>query len=724
MFVVLTVIVVITMLGFMGLSMAQHDVTGSGDLIDARSTENAAYTGLNLALARLEVDPAQTRVELAKFLADSAATNPRQWLDFAPASGKSFELVASPPTNFSTKGTSGLNQAVQVRVVSMDVGDAGGLPQDGMKITLHSIGTGRSGENLSTVATYRLLGLDVARITVTTSTGRPTHALYLGGTLNNANGNLETNGGVYISGDYNGNSGFMTINGKLKIGGNMDLPSGNPQTISGDTWIGGYLNVNSGNRLRYRRNLGVGGGLCKMNDSLRVDSSLNIYGSCPTSLDWQSGKGIRVNGRQFLLRNQVLGTMSINTYWAGWLGKWVSDTTVTAVRKGPLFVKNGNAFLWTGYHSDDADPSSNPSDSIHFLHMGRTSLDCGSAKSYAGRSIVADSVYEHSYCNFSMRTSGQVFKVNGSARIGKMTAGTLNITGKGWTYSSSTIPSGATAGGGWTYGGTDNIVLPKAPLGLIQLGMDSIDTIAAIAKNPPNTISLSADMMTKLQRFSTYKVKAGLSASDLTAGGGKNINKMIDTATKYGDLYNGYLLLWIDQATAIKHIDANDLIKGKVLFILDNAVTCGFNWPPSLNPSAIQIIYIPKAQTIHGITFAGSGAFANDEFGIHKGNFYGYIYSEKLLNIRVKADTELHGAIAFTVAGSTVEFQTPESSTQNGGVLEIILDNAVFDDINTYLGIIKDPGSASATPVIKVSHSKGLVSRQSRLQAVPIGEYR
>lgn len=726
MFVVLTVIVVITMLGFMGLSMAQHDVAGSGDLIDARSMENAAYTGLNLALARLEIDPEQTKAELAKFLADSTAADPRQWLDFSPTSGKSFELVATPPANYSTKGSSGVTQAVQVRIVSMDVGDAGGLPADGMKITLQSTGTGRSGENLSTVATYRLLGLDVARIAVTTSTGRPTHALYLGGTLNNANGNLQTDGGVYISGDYNGNNGFMTIDGKLKIGGNMNLPSGNPQTILGDTWIGGYLNVNSGNRLHYMRNLGVGGGLCKMNDSLRVDSSLNIYGSCPTPLDWQSGKQIRVNGRQFLLRNQVLASQSIyscDVWWPVHIVK--SCTTATPQRKGPIYVTKGDAFLWTGLHSWDADPPSNPSDSFKFLHLGYNSLNCGGIASYAGRGILADSVYEHSYCNLSMRTSGQVFKVNGSARIGKMTTGTLNITGKGWSYSSSNVPAGATAGGGWTYGGTDNIVLPKTALGLIQLGMDSIDTIGAIAKNPPNTISLNASMTTKLQKISAYRAKAGVTGVNLSESGtGRYINRMIDTATKYGDLYNGYLLLWVDQAVNIKYLDASDKIKGKVMYILDNTVTCGFSWPPSLNSSAIQIIYVPKAQTVHGISFAGNGAFASNEFGIHNGNFYGYIYSEKLMNLRVKGDTELHGAIALTVDGSTVEFQTAESSTTNSGVLEILLDDAVFNDINTFLGIIKDPGGASSAPVVVVSHSNGLVSRQSRLQAIPIGEYR
>lgn len=708
MFVVLTVIVVITMLGFMGLSMAQHDVTGSGDLIDARSTENAAYTGLNLALARLEVDPAQTRVELAKFLADSTATNPRQWLDFAPASGKSFELVASPPTNFSTKGTSGLNQAVQVRVVSMDVGDAGGLPLDGMKITLQSIGTGRSGENLSTVASYRLLGLDVARITVTTSTGRPTHALYLGGELQNANGSLKTDGSVYISGDYKANNGFMTIKGKLKVGGNVDLPSGNPMTIDSNTWVGGSLNVNTGNNLVFKQNLGVGGGLCTMNDNLQVDSSLNIYGSCGTSLSWQSGKSIRVNGKQFFLRDQLL--MS----WG------------TPVRQGHLAVKNGNAFLWTGLLSADADPSSNPSDSIHFLQFGANSSSCGGVNSYAGRSIVADSVYVHSLCNFSMRTSGQVFKVNGSARIGKMSAGTLNITGKGWSYSSANVPTGATASGGWTYGGADNIVLPKAPVGLIQLGYDSIDTIGTIAKNPPNQISLSASMAPKIQKISAYKVKAGVTSTDLGKDNtAKYINRMIDTATKYGDLYNGYLLLWIDEAVNIyEKPPLQDKIKGKVMFIVDNVVKCSWYWPPSANSNAIQIIYIPKAQTVHGLTFTGNGDFFSQEFGIHYGNFYGYIYAEKLLSTKVKFDTQIHGAMAYTVSGSRIEHQPAENTSTNSGMLEIQLDQAVFNDINTYLGIIKDPGSASATPVIKVSHSNGLVSRQSRLQAVPIGEYR
>lgn len=728
MFVVLTVIVVITMLGFMGLSLARHDVLGSGDLIDARSMENAAYAGQNLAVARLEVDPTHAALELAKFIADSTAASPRQWLNFTPASGKSFELVSTKPAKYSIKGATGTNSSVQVRIISMDVGNAGGVPTDGMKLTLQAVGTGRSGEEVSTIASYRILGLDVQRIAVITSTGRPTHALYLGGNLDNANGNLKTDGSVYISGNYNGNNGYMTIKGKLKIGGNMDLPSGNPQTIDSNTWIGGYLNVNSGNRLHYKRNLGVGGGLCKMNDSLVVDSSLNIYGTCPTGLDWQSEKKIRVNGRQFFLRDQVLGTQFINTYWAAWLGKWVSDTTITALRKGPLHIKKGTAFLWTGLHSWDADPAAYPSDSIKFLQLGRTDPDCGGIKSYAGRGIWVDSAYIRSVCNLSMRTSGQSLRAIGSARIGRMTAGTINISGKGWAPGTSYLPSAPApvASGGWTYAPSpDNIVLPKAPQGLIQLGMDSLDTMATIAQNPPNTISLSAALVGKIQKLSTYKVKAGVTAANMAeTGTGRYINKMLDTAGVYGDLFGGYLVLLIDEATAIRYANSTDLIKGKIMFIIDNSVTCGFAWPASLNSSAIQILYVPKAQTVHGTTFTGNGGFASGEIGIHYGNFYGFIYSEKLLNLKAKFDTELRGAIMLTVAGSSIEFQTAADATTNGGELEIILDQLVFNDINTYLGVIKDPAGKASEPTIVVSLKDGLVARQSRLQCVPLGVYR
>ena len=737
MFVVLAVIVVVTMLGFMGITMARNDVVGTGDILDARSRDNAAYTGLSLALARMEVDASVASAQLSNFIRDSAEASPHAWFDFSSGGG-SFSLASTKPGPYSTKGASGPDASVRVRVVSMDLGDNGGKPIDGIKITLQSFGVGRSGEEISTMATYRVLGLDIVKEKVVTNTGVPTHALYLGGNLQNASGNFQASGSVYVSGNYYGNSGGNTIQGKLKIGGDMNLPGGNPQTIDSNAWIGGSLTVNSGNRLHYKKNLGVGKGLCLMNDSLVVDSSLNIYGSCATPLDWQSERYIKVNGRQFLLRDQTFGTMSVTSSTCGknvpyppwWITYACNDTSISTVRKGPIFVKNGSAFFPTGLHSDASGAAS---DSFRYLYMGDgTTGDCGSAKSFIGRSVWTDSVYEHNACELSMSTIGAppTLNVGKRARFGWVKNGTIKVAAaaRAWAPVNTLIPAGASATGIWTYGmANDNVVPKRSPLGLRQLGMDSTDTVSAIDKNPPNTIKLTALMAPKFQKLSELRARAGVSGANMTeAGTGRYINKMFNFARDSGLLHNGYLLLWVDNAVNIKYNGPDDLINAKVLYIIDNTVYCSFNWPPSLDASAIQIIYLPKAQTVGTKTLSGNGGFASGEFGIQDGPFYGYFYAEKLLNLRTKFDVNFQGAIALTVAGSSMEMQATgkNADATRNNTLNVTLNSAVFTDINTNLGIIQDPAGSSAQPTYAITHGSGLVARQSKLQFIPVGEFR
>lgn len=709
-FVVLAVIVVVTMLGFMGITMAKNDIVGAGDIIDARSRENAAYTGLSLAVARMEADTGNTRAELQKFLGDTVA--PRTWwVKLDPSGTKPFELFpgATAPDFYATRGDSGTASAVQVRVVSMDVGNKTEVPSDGIKITLESVGRGRSGDVLRTLASYRILGLDIPREKFNKNLGVPTHALYLGGDMKNATSNFDATGSVYVSGNYTGNSGEYTVHGKLKIGGNMDLPSNNPQTVDSNVWIGGYLNINSGNKLRYKRNLGVGNGLCLVNDNITVDSSFNLYGTCPLpSMNWNDGYYIRVNGRQLWIRDQMFSAYG------------------NAQRMGPLFATNGNTFLSKGLHSTNGAA---PADSFRYVRIGEGTGagTCGTATSFMGRNLRADSMYLHFECAMSISVDGAkpVMSIKKAGRIGKVVAGKINIEpgGQGWAPAWNLVPQ--PAGLGWRYGAPDNVVPMKQPQGLVSLGMEVMDTVAAIEKNPPNEIKLNTSMAAKFQRVSRLRDSVGVTYWNMQEmATGRYINKMIKWATDNKKLYEGFLLLWIDEPINITYGTADDKIKGSVLFIVDKKVNCGFNWPPSYDANSIQIIYVNKPQTVGDTVLSGQGSFGSNEFGIQNGDFYGYFNAEKKLNLATKFGTHIHGAIALTVAGSSMELQST-GKTGPDNTLKITLDKALFELINGKLGIIRDPaGSISETPSWEVNRLSGFVVRQSKLQFVPLGELR
>jgi Tfp pilus assembly protein PilX len=82
MFVVLGTIIVVTLLGFVGLTLAGKDQSQSGDFADLKSTDQVGMAGLQLAINRLTANPANMVTQLNAFITDSRAhsSSIRSWL--------------------------------------------------------------------------------------------------------------------------------------------------------------------------------------------------------------------------------------------------------------------------------------------------------------------------------------------------------------------------------------------------------------------------------------------------------------------------------------------------------------------------------------------------------------------------------------------------------------------------------------------------------------------
>ena len=220
MFIVLGVVIFFTMLGFMGLEMASKDSQVSGNLVDIKTKEEAAWGGLNLALGVMQAHPQSAVNQLQKFIADSSNTTKHEWLAFA-ADTVSLETAPSSP-RFYPLGSGADKSGVLVRLVSLDIGGASGIPTGGgVVLTLKSTGQGRNGDQLTIIATYRMLGVDIPVQTTAASASSPSFALWLNGSL--TSGNLGTNidGGVYTSGSISLNQFPMHVHGKLIVNGDF-----------------------------------------------------------------------------------------------------------------------------------------------------------------------------------------------------------------------------------------------------------------------------------------------------------------------------------------------------------------------------------------------------------------------------------------------------------------------------------------------------------------------
>jgi len=186
MLVVLSIVVIISMLGFMGIEMAGRDTQVSGTYLDISSRDEAALSGMKLAVARLSANATRTVAQLQNFVADSsrALSATHQYLVLSQAA---CSLQVADP-GFFALGSNGDLSAAKVQVVSVDLGSSttGSTGGAGMRMTLNSTGRGRNGDLVSVVSTYQILGVDIPSTASATAPALG-YAVYINGALSNTN---------------------------------------------------------------------------------------------------------------------------------------------------------------------------------------------------------------------------------------------------------------------------------------------------------------------------------------------------------------------------------------------------------------------------------------------------------------------------------------------------------------------------------------------------------
>lgn len=776
MFVVLGTILLVTLLGFAGLALSKADVSDAGTVLDMKSRDQAAWAGLNVALARMQSNPTTTAAQLSLFLQDVAAnvaeTDRRDQFSFT-ATGFTLQPASSPPDWFpivDSATAANDESAVRTRILSLDVGalDPLGLVQNnGIVVTLQSIGRGRNGHTQTVVGSYRMLGITLSQAVNPVLAATITNAMYLSGNLENTNIGNNFQGDVYVGGSVSLNAGAsQTVNGRFRVNGSFS--SNATLTVTQNSWIGGSITTNSGAPMTFQENLGIGMGFKQMNAPLTVGKSLNVYGDTALG-SWNGGATLRV-GRQFFLRNQhaqIQGKVVVGGNAFLWNSLYlrgsVSDSFhgYTEIRGNTHDNLIQDSLRWFGGDLNMLTPRPIRVENVSLLDAaenayfgGAVNVVNGNGQIRVGTSATFNSgiagispsrsdairIGEAMYLNAVAQNSfnGGVSVRNLLQMKGSLDASfsqnagnsqwSLDSTGsRTWSYQGTAVAGGQdprvrnsllnnTDAKDALASAIPSIIVPPAgqPYGLTNayIGMTAIDTMTSLSANPPDTFVVSA---TKSPSVDSAKVRvtaalcaaATASSDNWTAA---DFNKVYAYLSSQDKLLNGYMVLLIDSLASVGNFNApGGTFTGKAVFIIAKSITVNGNWPASATSSAIQVVYV-----------RGSGAMSG--FG-SPGDIYGMIYYENnpgSVTQQWGTGSKLYGSMQFANGGSY---------TGNTGSLTIALDQNVFADISTNLpGSLRAANGANGAPALQIQTNptqlQAVNGASTRIQFLRLNEFR
>lgn len=778
MLVVLGVVVLFTMLGFMGLSLAAKDSQVAGATLDIRSKESAARGGLQLAVGRLTVDGDSTALLLNQFIADSSASSPRQWIDFTASP---FSLRSTEPGFYQLNAAD--KAAAKVRILALDIGGTTGRPSDGVKITLECTGRGRNGDVHTVVGTYRFVGLDVLMATNAGGTDLR-YAVYVNGDLSSTNFGSKVTGNVYVSGDVSTNSmASLTVTGDLRVGG--DFKSNAPVIDSGNAVIGGDICTNGSAPMTFLKNLVVKGGIKDMNASLTVGRNLEIggvYSGGPVS--WNSGALLNV-GQQLWVKKEcreigapvtvggsaffdscahltATGTSSFQNLYvgrsgnpagntvtsgtvnvAGVLGVFNSSTTnefqtsganlaVTgnALFKQPVNQSNGgsivlgsNAQFWQGISW-----IGNNTWAGGIRVAGKTFLYSPSqSSSFSGKASFGDSLVMGGALDpwFGWNNTSRWFFLASAPRRRWYYENSGPVGG--WGSPDPRVTNSLTNNWGGYLGAPGSRPRPAllftAPTPVAPTAYtpdhayttDDLDLSPTACWNRVDSVNASAFLSSALTLTDAMCAAAGANAYSWTAS---DFNKIYD---KYKNP-SGWLVLRIGSGCSLGSIDApGGTWAGKAIWVIEKTINVNGHWPASASSSAVQMVYV------HG---SGSlGAFGSP------GNFYGYVDFTNTFNGQMLWG---NGTDTVMLVGA-LHMSGPSSSlTGNGGnYVKVVGDEDVLNKFaSAFSNLYQRPagcgtsgsggsgGSGSSSGSTAYS-KRTLVNRYlTGISLVPAGEFR
>jgi hypothetical protein len=608
-FVVLGLVLVFSMMGFLGLKYAEKDSEITGSYIDQQSKEVAAWSGIQMALGRMAANPDSTVAQLNLFIADSSATTKRQYFDFSNGA-RPFSLSATAPAFFSIAG-GGDQSSVRVSIKAIELGATGSWSGVGTRIILEATGRGRRGDQQTIVASYRINGVDqVIQVNSSASSNTaPVYALYMGTGANNLDAGSSITGNVYL-GSSSKLQGTSHIYGKLNVNGNLETTTA--LTIDSNAFVAGDFGV-QGAAPTFAKNLVVGGGIMfTLNYDFNVTGSFYMRGTGGCLQIQQSDKTMNVSGDFYAPGFDcfMLQSSAWNIGGNAWVNR-IDGSGNDASIKPALKVGGNLELLW-----NDNATSYLPSMIIGGNLAARNNN--GSLSFYRQNGIRTHTVTGNLYQKGSMGISASDgVTINGAAYIGNGFAtsalnaspvfkshlyltrnnqggsdlgsrpdiwGNLLMNGSvnqatfwtsGWTLHGGTFSYNHAGGWGnvWGDGSTNHTrvtdtVMPSAnalvgtlgsPKTLAQLGYTFLDTNVSKAFNPRDTVDTSViplkyritEKLVCDSLFPGYDCgnnvfgSGGISSS-LHFGEGDYFDTIYNRAAKKGWLYNNYLVLFLD----------------------------------------------------------------------------------------------------------------------------------------------------------------------------------
>lgn len=662
MFIVLGAIVLVTLFGYVGITLAGRDQTLSGDLNDIKSRDEAAVASLQFAINRLLDNPTRL-VGILNTFDSLGRVNGGQpsstWLVFG-ASTNTVTLQKKEPNWFKLTPDATNQSAMKLQILGVGAGDSTIPVTDkkdslGVYVSFRGLARGRRGDEKEVLAAYRLHGISVNYRRDTTFYTIPRHSFYLGGDYASPNMGLSTTGDVYIggTGDSYMNSGANHIlGGDLQFNANMRMNKGNPLTINGNLYVPGWLK-NNGDSLNVNGNAWIGG-FDVMDDpgTVYVKGNLHLHTlSTGAATDvWNSTKGLRVDG------NLVYYPFN--------------------ARIPKKIVVGGDAWFVRGTGGFDI----NTSDSFYVgrnLYFGQPAMDHRYVFTGTGLFKVGSSLYHagpvniNTYLTLPGGVIGQGLKVDQKLTIA---AGRTLSVGTNYQIGNLALGAGAsitgtsgTPAGAWVAPPTD-----------VALGLNPAKMNTQPEQNPMDSVKTPPDILA-----SAIPLAPLLSSGKLT---GARLTAVYDSLKTAGSLYNDYMILRHRKGDG--SLDANDGVStftGKMMVIIEEAMTINGNWPASSSLASIQVILIrriPNGTEVSQFgwpdTLAGIISWENPCGGRTFKITRGYLYGALLLGTTLTA--EGYGYTASEVAACT-----PSSLTTNTGDLNVIRDLATFEDIGRNL---------------------------------------
>jgi len=739
MLVVLSMVVVFTMLGYMGIEMAGRDSQVSGTYLDIASRDVSGRSALQYALARMGANPARTMAQLQLFVNDSSqpTSNLHQYLNLSQAN---CSLQVQDP-GFLALGTGGDLSAVKVQVLSADLGSdaTGSSSGDGIKMTLLVTGRGRNGDITTSVSSYQVRGVDVP--TATAATGAPSldNAVYINGALPNTNVGNQVTGNMYVAGAMSLNGpASVNVTGMLRVNG--DVSSNAPITVQGNAVIGGDLFTNSSAPLTFQKNLVVKGGYNTMNASVTVAGNVEIQSSPTWGTTWNSGANLTVGGQYWEKTgcHDFAGKVKItgDAYFDNCLminSSGLNDTlsNVYVARSGGTnssILKNGNIVV-TGNFGSWATSGTFQTQSGASLRVGadlllKQPVDHGSngvitvasdAQFWAGISNISNnstSAISTGTSTYIKATSQRGDFNGGLTANGSITmAGTIdanfsNSSGSNsrwsinpaaanrtWNYENASafstglnprvLNASTTNSTGWHTTGSQAV-----PAALFTATVPVASTAYATDPYSSNDLDLSpSQAWNQVYTIDSTLLKGQwteITDAAISAAGASSSNWTASDLMKIYNKYkksNGWLIAHFPSNSGFGSLNSpGGTFTGKAIWILDNYVNCNGNWPASTTTSDIQMIYV-----------RGSGALAN--FG-SPGNFTGYIQFENPYSGQMMWGG---GTTTVTLTGALHLKGSPTNLTGNGGnTLKVVGSQTVMDELQTAVpGIFKSPSPGS-----------------------------